>query len=98
MYVLDKLWRGDISPTERMIRPGSEYHKALVKYCDQMDAFLETLSPEAKAQAEALEDLKSDLNLLAEEDMLLYGFRMGAGMMLDIMGEDKGQFRELSER
>lgn len=97
MHVLNQIWHGEISPMERRIRPGSEYQKALVKYCDKMDAFLEALPPEAKAQAEALEDLKCDLNMLAEEDMFLYGFRLGAGMMLDILEEQEGQFRSLSE-
>lgn len=97
MYMLNKLWTGEVSPMERMIRPGSEYHKTLAQFCDKMDAFLETLPPEAKAQAVELENLKCRLNLLEEEDMFLYGFRMGARMMLDILGDDEGQLCSLFE-
>lgn len=97
MYVLNKLWTGEISPMERMIRPGSAYQKTVAEISTKMDILMEALSPEEKTQVEELEDLKGNLNLLAEEEQFLYGFRMGARMMLDIMGEYKGQFCSLSE-
>jgi len=98
MYVLEKLWRGEISPMERPLRRGSEYHQKIVEICGKMDALLEALPPAAKAQVEELDDLKTDLSLLAEKDSFLYGFRMGARTMLDILGEYEGQFRDLPER
>lgn len=57
-----------------------------------MGEFLETLSPEAREQLEALNDLKSDLSVMANEDFFLYGFRLGARMILDILGDYEGQF------
>lgn len=98
MYVLNKLWNGEVSPMERSIRPGSAYHKTVSEICEKTEALLETLPPEAKAKVEVLENLTSRLNLLAEEDMFLYGFRMGARMMLDIVGDYEGQFRDLTQR
>lgn len=98
MYVLNQLWRGEISPIERSIRPGSAYHKTIAEISEKMDALQKTLPPEEKEKVEALEDLKSELNLLVEEDLFLYGFRIGARMILDIVGDYEGQFRELTER
>lgn len=92
MYVLNKLWNGEISPMERSIRSGSEYHKALVEICEKTEALLEILPPEAKAQMEDLEDLRANLHLLAEADTFVYGFRLGAGMMLDIIGETEDPY------
>lgn len=98
MYVLNKLWSGEISPMERTIRPGSVYHQTLVEICEKTEALLETLPPKEKIMLEELEDLGSSINMLGEEDSLLYGFRMGARLMLDIIGDYEGQFRELGER
>ena len=50
------------------------------------------LSPEAKERMEAITDLKHSLSILAEEDVFIYGFRLGARMMLDVMGDYEGQF------
>ena len=57
-----------------------------------MGEFLETLTPEAREQLEAINDLKSDLSVMANEDYFLYGFRLGARMILDIIGDYEGQF------
>ena len=58
MYLLDNLWRGNISPSERFVRKNSEYSKISEKFCDEMEAFMATLSPEAKRQMESVEDLR----------------------------------------
>lgn len=93
MYVLEKLWRDGISPSERLVRPGSDYQKASTQRNAEMKRLLELLSPEAKAQLEVVEDLKYDMTMLSEEDVFIYGFRLGARLMLDIMCDHQGQFR-----
>ena len=40
---------------------------------------------------------KHDMNLLSEEDIFIYGFRMGARMILDVVGDHKGQFYEIGD-
>ena len=77
MYVLDRLWRGEISPTERFVRPNSEYKKTSKQFGDEIDALIATLSPEAKRQMEVVDRLRTDLTLMTEEDVFIYGFRMG---------------------
>ena len=93
MYVLEKLWRDGISPSERLVRPGSDYQKASTQRNTEIKRLLELLSPEAKAQLEVVEDLKYDMTMLSEEDVFIYGFRLGARLMLDIMRDHQGQFR-----
>jgi hypothetical protein len=44
-----------------------------------------------------VERLKHDMNMLSEEDIFIYGFRMGARMILDVVGDHKGQFYEIGE-
>ena len=97
MYVLKELWRGEISPTDRRVRQGSEYQQTAKEAREKMGGVLETLSPEAREQLEAINDLKSDLSVMANEDFFLYGFRLGARMILDIIGDYEGQFCSPSE-
>ena len=93
MYVLDKLWRGEITPSERLVRSGSDYQKASSQRNAEMKRLLELLSPEAKEQLEVVETLKYDMTMLSEEDVFIYGFQLGARIMLDVMGTHQGQFQ-----
>jgi len=97
MYVLKELYRGNISPTERSVRPGSDYKKASLEICKQLDLFLENLTPEEKQQWETIDVLRNNLATMAEEDMFIYGFRLGARMILDVVGEYAGEFTETGE-
>lgn len=55
------------------------------------------LTPEGKKYWREVANFQSDMNVLAEEDIFIYGFRMGARMILDIIGDYKGQFYEVGE-
>lgn len=92
MDVLRELWRGEISPTDRRVRQGSEYQQTAKEVREKMGEFLEILSPEARERLEAINDLTSDLSVMANEDYFIYGFRLGARMILDIIGDYEGQF------
>ena len=88
-YCLDKLWRGDITPSERYIRPDSEFKRKAKEFCDAAERLVEGLSPEGKNHWEDVERLKHDMNMLSEEDIFIYGFRMGARMILDVVCDHK---------
>ena len=92
MYVLRELWRGEISPTDRRVRQGSEYQQRAAEARKQIAEFTAILSPEAKERMDTINDQKHDLSMMAEEDVFIYGFRLGARMILDVMGNYEGQF------
>ena len=92
MYVLRDLWRGEISPTDRRVRQGSEYQQRAAEARKQIAEFAAMLSPEAKEKMEDINDQKHSMAMLAEEDVFIYGFQLGARMMLDVMGDYEGQF------
>ena len=92
MYVLRELWRGEISPTDRRVRQGSEHQQRAMEVRKQIAEFAAMLSPEAKERMEEINDQKHSMAMLAEEDVFIYGFRLGARMMLDVMGDYEGQF------
>ncbi len=93
----DLFW-GNISPTECSVRPGSDYKKASAQICEQIDRLLEILTPEEKEQLEVIDSLRNNMAMMAEEDMFIYGFRLGARMMLDVVGEYSGQFTDVGEK
>ena len=97
MFVLQELWRGNITPSERFVRSGSEYKKIAGKLSDEMDRLMEMISPEAKVQKEIVDNLQTDLTMLSNEDIFIYAFRLGARLMLDVLGEYKGQFYSSGE-
>ena len=78
MYALQELWRGNITPAERFVRSGSEYKETAKKLSDEMDKLMEAISPEVRKQVEAIDNLRADMTVLANEDYFLYGFRLGA--------------------
>ena len=92
MFVLQELWRGNITPSERFVRSGSEYKKIAGKLSDEMDRLVEMISPEARKQLENIGNLRADMAVLSNEDIFIYAFRMGGRLMLDVLGEYKGQF------
>ena len=92
MYVLRDLWRGEISPTDRRVRQGSEYQQRAAEVRKQMMEFAQVLSPEDKKRMEAINDERHSLSMMEEEDVFIYGFRLGARMMLDVIGDYEGQF------
>ena len=92
MYALQELWRGNITPAERFVRSGSEYKETAKKLSDEMDRLMEAISPEARKQLENIGNLRADMAVLSNEDIFIYAFRMGARLMLDVLGDYKGQF------
>ncbi|MGN1231730.1 MAG: DUF6809 family protein [Anaerotignum sp.] len=97
MYELRELWRGNISPGERFVRSGSEYKETAKKLSDEMDRLMEAISPEVRKQMETIENLRTDLTAMENEEHFIYGFRLGARLLLDVVGDYRGQFYSPNE-
>ena len=97
MFVLDKLWQEGLSPNERYTRKGSEYHKILLRICEEGDYLATELTEEGKAHFDAYRDAQIELSVVAEKEVFIEAFRLGARMMLDVVGEYKGHFQEIGE-
>ena len=98
MFVLQDLWRGNISPIERYIRPCSEYKKCSDKAVKEYDKLLTCLSPEEKQIFDNYNELNMKLLSMSEEESFINGFRLGAKIILDVLGEHKGQFGTIGDR
>ena len=97
MYVLEQLWRDGLSPNERYTRKGGEYHKILLSICDEADRVCEELTEKGKTHFEAYRQAQIDLSMVAEREVFIDAFRLGARLVLDIVGEYRGNFYTAAE-
>ena len=97
MYILNDLWSGNIMPGERYMRSNSEYKQISHKFSEELELFMKDLSSEKRKHYEILENLQLQLIEISEEDTFIVGFRMGARMMLDVISDYKGQFKNPSD-
>lgn len=97
MDVLNKLWRDGLTPGERYVVPGSEYQKAAKRFYTAWERFVETLPAETKSQLESVGNQYHDMASLEQEDIFICGFRLGAKLMLDVLGDYRGQFYAAGE-
>ena len=92
MFVLDKLWRGKLSPNEQCVNYGSEYCN-LRDLCHRKGRQISAeLSEEGKKRFQEYEELRERLSAISEEDVFVNGFRIGVGLILDAFGTYESQF------
>lgn len=92
MYVLDKLWRGKLSPNEQCIIHGSEYSDIRHKATQLHKQIVSSMSDETNRIFQEYQDLREQMAYISEEDMFVNGFRIGVGLFLDAVGPYDSQF------
>ena len=92
MYVLDKLWRGELSPNEPCVRHGSEYSELRHQATQLSTKIVSSLSEEGQRMYQEYQELRERMAFISEEDMFVNGFRIGVGLLLDAVGPDNSQF------
>ena len=92
MYVLDKLWRGKLSPNEQCIVHGTEYSDLRHKATQLSKQIVCSLSDEGKKTFQEYQDLREQMAYISDEDMFVNGFRTGIGLLLDAVGPYESQF------
>ena len=83
MYVLDKLWRGTLSPSEQCVNHDSEYSQLHHKAAQMGSQILSSMSDEEKELFQEYQDLQERLSAISEEDVFTNGFRIGAKFTQD---------------
>ena len=97
MYVLDELWRGEITPSERGYRKDSPY-AALVRQANETaDIFYKELSAVGKKAYEVYCDQQGQLDDVKDCDSFIRGFRLGARMILDVVGDYDSPMLQINE-
>lgn len=97
MYFLKDLWYGNINPSERYARRGSEYKKLTEEANDCMDRLISELTPTGVEALEEFLDKQMMLHSLSEEDTFIRGVRIGAQFILDVVGDYRSQLPQSGE-
>ena len=92
MFVLDKLWRGKLSPSEQCVLHGSAYSLLRDKRLHLEKLISAELSEEGKKRFQEYQDLLERLSAISEEDSFINGFRIAVGLILDATGTYESQF------
>lgn len=94
MNILHELWKGNINPLDRSVRPGSEYQKTmdtLVAYEARLEKCLDT-------NADLLEKYSDAQHLLmeiAECEAFTIGFQLGARMAAEVLAGESTELQEI---
>ena len=92
MFILDELWRGKITPSERRIRENSRYAEVLRDNANKDQAFSKTLTEEQRKAYDEIYNGQMELLAIAEEEAFILGYRIGVRLILDVIGKYDSQF------
>ena len=84
---LENLWYGDVRPQVRVNTP--EMKKALEQVEKIRTCLCETLTDEQKEQLLLYDDAVSEVHAIAEDVMFSRGFRFGADVIQESLGEQQ---------
>lgn len=97
MYVLEELWNGNVDPSERCFREGSQYAALMHEGTELESAFYKELSAEGKKAYNAHYENQMKLLWISEQDAYIRGVRFGARFMLDVVGEYPSPLPQVGE-
>lgn len=86
MLILEKLWKGDVAPGERCHISKEEYSKSYAAMVDSEEYLRKHLTGEALQQFQQFRDAELKLSRLSDFNSFAEGFRLGALLMLDVLG------------
>jgi hypothetical protein len=83
--ILEELYGGDIYPAELIVPKDPEYHEINKKISSELEAWSEKLSKDGFKQLETFIDLISSSNSIITSSTFLYGFKLGAVIMIEVL-------------
>ena len=93
MMILEDLYLGDVHPSERSFKKGSQYANALNEAVKAGDALIGTLTEKQKEQFEAYMTAQREVNVLTDCETFCYAFKLGAKITLDVLTE--GEMKDI---
>ena len=97
MYALEDLWRGNITPSERGYRKDSPFAEMVRQANETADIFYQELSEVGKKAYDAHSTQESKLADISECDSFIRGFRLGARIILDVVGDYDSPMLQINE-
>ena len=87
MRILEEFWYGNIEPTEYDTSSNKEYKKLVELICRNEEKLRATMTDEQKELFSRYTDAVREYQTMVECLLFQNGFKLGARMMLEIMGE-----------
>lgn len=87
MNILEDLWHDRIAFFQRKIPQTDEVIRLKKLISEDGEKLTKMLSPEANELLEKMMDEQGELSSLTECDTFIYGFRLGARIMLETINE-----------
>ena len=95
--ILEDLYYGNLSPSQRAVRPGSKTQKLMQKQSDLESKLSGSLTEEQRATFEQYLSVSSDLLDANCHDSFITGFRLGARFTHEIFIGTDAPFADLTE-
>ena len=89
MKTLEELWYGRINPSQRTQPDDKSASKLTEQIVEKEDELAPLLSDKANEILEQMREMQLDLSTSNEREAFISGFRLGARMMLEVMGWTK---------
>ncbi|MEC0333155.1 hypothetical protein P4H42_26650 [Paenibacillus macerans] len=85
--ILEALYRGQLYPDEAIVPSHPEYRSLSRQVGEQTEQWRERLGEEAFHELEEYFDLCDSVDSMHIEAAFLYGFRLGANLMIEVMSK-----------
>ena len=97
MFVLEDIWYGNVTPSDRRIREGSHYQKTSHQAAEYLQTFRNELSPEGKKVFDDYYRTQMELGEISEKDAYFRGIRLGVQIVLDVIGNYRSDLPLVAE-
>ena len=85
MNIIEELYYGNVVPNEKHAQLSNELKELLKLLNRNEDEFLKTLSDEKKIIFDKLKDCNREISEISEREAFLYGFQLGARIIIDVI-------------
>ena len=92
MYILEDLWQGCFASDAKSAKRDSEYARISLRMAKHRETVAAELFRDGQASFDRFDRAKETLAEIRAQDAFIEGFRSGARMILDILGEHQSQF------
>ena len=95
MGFIEELYYGNIHPWERGFKKESQYAKELKVLCDNEKKLLQKLKGRELELFNELAQTRDKMCGISELENFKIGFRLGAGLIYDLICEDNSTFKKI---
>mgnify|MGYP004541803847 CR=1 FL=1 len=94
MKILEELFYGNITPHERRFKRGGEFEHILQLMNKNDNELTATLTEKQKEVFDKFKTCHVELSDIAEREIFINGFNLGARMVFEIMSVTENQFED----